>query len=970
MSEIERRIRRVAGTAQVLGRAVKESFVQRSADTGGAGAPDVPAPGGLDQYARHVHASRLLAVPASSVGEVLGDLTALGDWATLHQSWRSGPTVDTVPGDELVQIIRLMDIPAQVRWIVMRLDESGFALRGTGPMGITLGLWGTVVAAGDDSAVRLDAGLDGSPLRGPIGSTAVRSVEVALHDSLVELERLAGGARGLRASADPVQHEASGQALDPRTPVIVGVGQVTHRSEGAVEDREPARLCAEALRSASVDSGARLDLLAAADHVHAVPSASWTYGDQAGVVAELVGAGGARTSQSSVYGGDGPQLVLNDAAELLATGEARIVLVTGAESGATMSRVQARGQQPPWPRNDEGEPDRRLGVDRSPNNEVETSVGLGAPIFVYALLESALRGAEGRSDGEQRAHVGELWSGFSAVAARNPHAWDRTARSAEEITTATPDNRRVTSEYTKLMCANMQVDQATGIILTTVGVATAAGVPQDRWVFPHGGASATDEWFVSERADLTRSPAIAAAGAAALADAGITADDLGPVDLYACFPSAVQIAARSLGLPLDDPARPLTLTGGLTFAGGPGNNYGAHAVATLVERLREDSEAYGLSTSLGWYATKHAVGVYSARPPARLFEHQRPLVDRPAPRPAVLGLRGEGVVEAATAIHDRDGGIEALVVSAVRPDGTRALARIEDPAAVETLTAVDLLGRAVVGDGDALTLTDDTDQHPLPAPPPAPVTSEHTDGIAVVTLDRPEVRNAIDLRTAVALERAIDDAEADPTVRVIVLTGNGPTFCAGMDLAAAASGSVPVTEHRGPLGITRQPPEKPLVVAVEGDALAGGMELVLLADIVVAAAGAHMGLPEARRGLVAAAGGLWRSAVTLPRNVALELGLTGRPLPVERLAELGLVNRVVEPGTTLAAALELAGQIAANAPLSVAATRRIVHEAAEWSADEGFDRQTELATPVIMSDDAREGVAAFAERREPRWTGR
>ena len=259
----------------------------------------------------------------------------------------------------------------------------------------------------------------------------------------------------------------------------------------------------------------------------------------------------------------------------------------------------------------------------------------------------------------------------------------------------------------------------------------------------------------------------------------------------------------------------------------------------------------------------------------------------------------------------------------------------------------------------------------LPAPPPAPLRT-HRDGedVLVITLDRPAVRNAVDRATALALERAVDDAEADPTVRAIVLTGAGGTFCAGMDLAGAHRGEVPVTDRRGPLGLTAEPPTKPTIAAVEGSALAGGFELVLCADLVVAAEDATFGLPEAKRGLLAAAGGLWRVGTRLPRPVALELALVADPLPAVRLHELGLVNRLVPPGTALEAALDLAHRIAANAPLSVTVGKQIVDAAPTWSPEEGFERQSELAGPVVLSDDAREGVAAFAEKRAPHWTGR
>nr|WP_236809184.1 crotonase/enoyl-CoA hydratase family protein [Amycolatopsis albispora] len=243
-------------------------------------------------------------------------------------------------------------------------------------------------------------------------------------------------------------------------------------------------------------------------------------------------------------------------------------------------------------------------------------------------------------------------------------------------------------------------------------------------------------------------------------------------------------------------------------------------------------------------------------------------------------------------------------------------------------------------------------------------------GISVITLDRPAVRNAVNRRLALALEQAVNDAEADPAVRVLVLTGAGGTFCAGMDLAEANRGAVPVTDRRGPLGLTAEPPAKPTIAAVEGAALAGGFELALCADLIVAAEDAVFGLPEAKRGLLAAAGGLWRTAARLPRSVALELALVAEPLPATRLAELGLVNRVVPPGTALDAALELADRIAANAPLSVRVGKELIDAAPGWTAEEGFARQSELAGPVLLSDDAREGVAAFAERRTPVWTGR
>jgi acetyl-CoA C-acetyltransferase len=198
---------------------------------------------------------------------------------------------------------------------------------------------------------------------------------------------------------------------------------------------------------------------------------------------------------------------------------------------------------------------------------------------------------------------------------------------------------------------------------------------------------------VTERRELTASPAIRVIGAAALAHADTAVDDIAHIDLYSCFPSAVQIAAGELGLRLDDPDRPLTVTGGLTFAGGPGNNYATHGIATVVERLREDPDAYGLATALGWYATKHAIGVYSGRPPSRPFASLHPTADSGPTRRARTDYTGTATLEAFTVSRDRDGGPAGAAVASLTPDGDRALVRVEDPATLDALMHEDLIGR-------------------------------------------------------------------------------------------------------------------------------------------------------------------------------------------------------------------------------------------------------------------------------------
>jgi enoyl-CoA hydratase len=250
-----------------------------------------------------------------------------------------------------------------------------------------------------------------------------------------------------------------------------------------------------------------------------------------------------------------------------------------------------------------------------------------------------------------------------------------------------------------------------------------------------------------------------------------------------------------------------------------------------------------------------------------------------------------------------------------------------------------------------------------------PVTVERRGHVQVITISRPEVRNALNGAAARALAAAADELDADGDLRAGVLTGTGGAFCTGMDLKAYLKGDKPNIEGRGFGGITTTPPRKPLIAAVEGYALAGGFELMLACDLVVAGESSKFGVPEVKRALVAGGG----AALLLPRRIpytaAMELLLTGELIDAGRAAALGLVNRLVPDGAALDAALRLAEVIAANGPLAVAVTKQIARAQADWTLTEGFQRQAELYKPVFDSQDAREGAAAFVEKREPVWRG-
>lgn len=499
-------------------------------------------------------------------------------------------------------------------------------------------------------------------------------------------------------------------ALDPRTPVLVGVGQVTVRPDrpGPLEDRpEPVELMALALRAAAEDCGGSAPggpagpgdrLLRRAQSLRVVGPLGWRAVNPGLQVAARLGIEPPELVLTAV-GGTMPQALLHRAAGAIADGRLDVVLVVGAECWYTRAAARRRGEDARvrWTVQD---PDRTpaptpFGTDRRPATELEAARGILLPVQAYPLLEHAWRAPAGWTLDEHRARIGDLWSRFATVAAANPHAWLRRPVAPAELVEPGPGNRMVAHPYPKLCTANLQVDQGAGYICCSVAAARAAGVPEDRWVFPQAGAEAHDHWHLSERPRLDRSPAIRLAGRRAMALAGVAADDLAAVDLYSCFPCVVRTAARELGLPADDPDRPLTLTGGLTFAGGPGNNYVSHAIAAMVGRLRASPGELGMTTGLGWYATKHAVGIYGTRPPARGFrwEDVQAQVDALPRCPVDPGATGPVTVETYTVTYDREGRPELGIVACRTASGARTWANVTDPDGLAEMAATDPLGR-------------------------------------------------------------------------------------------------------------------------------------------------------------------------------------------------------------------------------------------------------------------------------------
>ncbi|OBB64248.1 acetyl-CoA acetyltransferase [Mycobacterium sp. 852014-50255_SCH5639931] len=489
--------------------------------------------------------------------------------------------------------------------------------------------------------------------------------------------------------------------VHPRTPVLIGFGQVNHRDEIDPEKRsvEPVDLMAAAARRAA-DSR----VIEAVDSIRVVNILSAHYRDPGLLLGQRIGAMDFTTLYSPV-GGNVPQSLVNQACLDIQRGSAQVVLLAGAETWRTRRGLRAKGGKLEWTVQDDSVPMAEVSGDDVPMaGDAEIRIRLDRPAFVYPLFEQALRIANGESVEHHRKRIGELWARFNAVAVDNPHAWIRKPVTAEEICEPGPQNRMISWPYTKLMNSNNMVDQGAALVLTSVEQARRLQIPADRWIYPHAGTDAHDTSAIAERDELHRSPAIRIGGGRALELAGLGIDEVDYVDLYSCFPSAVQVAAAELGLPVDDPARPLTVTGGLTFAGGPWSNYVMHSIATIAELLAANPGRRGLITANGGYLTKHSFGVYSTEPPAEFrWEDVQPVVDREPTREGLVEWEGVGTVEAWTTPFDREGRPEKAFLAVRTPDGARTLALITDGAAAQVTVREDIGGAkvAVAADGSA-----------------------------------------------------------------------------------------------------------------------------------------------------------------------------------------------------------------------------------------------------------------------------
>jgi acetyl-CoA C-acetyltransferase len=499
-------------------------------------------------------------------------------------------------------------------------------------------------------------------------------------------------------------------------PVLVGAGQLIDRPGSLAEALSPLDMMQATAQSSAADAGLRPEALADLDVLVAVNSVGpQLLHNLPAALARRIGAERANRFLT-VTGGNTPQMLVNHFAKEIARGRASMVLLTGAEALDTLAKAAKTGERLSWVENwvDDANagPPQLLSEDRSGSNDTERAHGMVAPIVTYPLFENALRQQYGRTLEDHQLAVGELFAPFTAIARDNPCAWFPIQRSAQEIARPTADNRYIGFPYTKYMNAVMQVNQSASVLLTSDAKARELGIDESRWVYLHGHADLNDIWHVSERVNFHSSPALELGLASVFDMARISAAEINHFDVYSCFPAVVEITRDALGMAADDP-RLLTVTGGLPYFGGAGNNYSMHAIATMMERLRAAPGERGLVTANGWYLTKHALGVYSTAPPDNAFEphdakgdiRRIAAMDHPTmdPRPS-----GSGTVETYTVMFDRSGQPEQGVVLGRLDSGKRFVAHTPpNKQLLQQMTRDDPIGRTgKVSCGDSLNIFD------------------------------------------------------------------------------------------------------------------------------------------------------------------------------------------------------------------------------------------------------------------------
>lgn len=786
--------------------------------------------------------------------------------------------------------------------------------------------------------------------------------------------------------------------LADNTPILVGAGQIT---EAVPEDLSQACSHTELAGKAAalaLEDARDLSLANDIDTVVAVrtfadstPAWACPFGGSNNFprsVAQRIGANPDRAVYG-IVGGQSPQQMLGEFFEKLHAGDCQMVLLCGGEVMANIKVASKQQVQLDWNEHLEGQLEDRGKTDGEHLiTRLEYEHQLIQPLQFYGLMENARRGDLGLDVASYNAQMGECFAKLSHVAATNPHAINQTAYSAEQLLHIDDSNPMLASPYPKHLIAKDGVNQAAALLLTTVGKARELGIDSSKWIYLHGYAD-TKERCLLERHQLGHSAAMKQALLGTLRAANKSSDDIAHFDIYSCFPIVVTEAQDILGIAANDP-RPMTQTGGLAFFGGPGNNYTMHGIASLVETLRADPGSFGLAYGNGGWMSKHSAGIYSTQPPAHAWQpcssaELQALVDAD-PKPEIdYCPNGEAVLESYTVNYLQGKPLNCAVVGRLKHNNKRfyALNAFADADTLSQVVEGNVLHHSIYVEADpkgnrfAFSLP----QLQTFSPPLVDsfqdsyefCTVERRDHTLIVTINRPEARNALSPPANQELEGIFNAYEKDRELWVAILTGAGSeSFSAGQDMKYLGSGQQMWIPKTGFAGLTsRVNRNKPVIAALNGSALGGGLEIAMACDMIVASKQAQLGLPEVKVGLFAGAGGVQRLSRQIGLKKAVEMILTGQAITAAEALELGLINYAVPADQVMAKALALAEQVCQVSPVSVQSSLQLLNESSHWaSTDDAVTQPHRVFDNLLNSDDFYEGTKAFIEKRPPRWTGR
>ncbi|MGQ0619483.1 MAG: enoyl-CoA hydratase-related protein [Panacagrimonas sp.] len=775
--------------------------------------------------------------------------------------------------------------------------------------------------------------------------------------------------------------------LEPeRTPVIVGVGEYVDRPETLEQALEPLALMERALRAAQADAGAAL--LAQIESIELIGLMSWRYKDPVTQLCTRLGITPARKVNASM-GGETPIRLIHEAAVRIASGVLKAAAIVGGEAMHSAGRAKKQNARLPWTKPASKEEATQFASSSFELSPVSRQLGVWDPARIYPFYEMAAQAAWQQTPAQGQAESAALWAQYAQVAAGNESAWLRTAPDAAQISAVGDDNRLINWPYPKLMTANPNVNQGAAVIVTSLALARAAGIAEERIVHIWGGAEAREpeDWLKRDRYDSSNAQVAVLERVVELA--GGKAENFGQIELYSCFPVVPKMALRALGL--DPQQHAPTVAGGLTFFGGPLNNYMTHAVCAMVRALRHAPQELGLLYGQGGYVNKHHALVVSRRaPPAPLdlgYSVQGKAERARAAIPEVLDrYTGPAHIETYTIAYARDGKpLHGLVVLRT-PQDQRTLARVEADDR-ESMSLLESTERNAIGTAGQVRI----DVFGNPVWEAGAVardrrallrrfcTVEREGPVTIVTINRPESMNSLHPPCNAELAEIFDEFAADPTQWVAILTGAGErAFSSGNDLKYTAQAfargdglPIPLT---GFAGLTaRFDLNKPVIAAVNGVAMGGGFEVALACDLIVASETASFALPEPKVGLAALAGGLLRLPRLIGEKRAMSLILTGRKVSAQEGLALGFVNQVTAPDALLGEARRWAAEIIANSPMSIRASKEVVRKgldeatlAAAYANQTGYP----AVRALFKSADFHEGPLAFAQKRAPKWKGR